>query len=120
MDATDSFDVVTAAVAGVALDRVLWVRGGDVVAAPQPGRRGAGLAGCVSGFFSKNAPAMVITKNATLKITHDSRQPKRGNKTRFASGPKTADPLPNPASASPMAIPILSGNHLAITGTTMP
>jgi len=43
VDATDAFDVVTAAAAGVALDHVLWVRGDPAVAASQPGGRVAGL-----------------------------------------------------------------------------
>jgi hypothetical protein len=44
VDATDTFDVVTAAASGVVLDRVLWVRGDPAaVAAAPPGGRGAGL-----------------------------------------------------------------------------
>jgi hypothetical protein len=48
VDATDTFDVVTAAAAGVALDRVLWVRGDPAAGPPgagpaAPATRGAGL-----------------------------------------------------------------------------
>ena len=43
VDATDTFDVVTAAAAGVVLDRVLWVRGDPTPASIGKGARGAGL-----------------------------------------------------------------------------
>ncbi len=74
----------------------------------------------VGGFFIRNAPVMVMTKKIPLRITQEVRQPKCGNRTRLAIVPKMAEPPPYPASARPMARPILSGNHLAITGTTVP
>src|SRR5574341_1148201 len=68
------------------------------------------------GFWRRNAPIIVMTKNTIPKVMNVARHPYVGISQLPPSGPKIAEPPPYPATASPTASPRRSGNHLDMTG----